>query len=177
MQGFCPNCNADLNEKENVIFTKESAIFKGHNVYCMCQQCGYVMIYNLDRQLVFSLDRFKDDEDIIAEIQELLSEASNEEVEVVPKNAVEEVQEAEEDVCTGECHKCSGCYPKEEPKQESNKLDSISAGDLLLIHKETKLASVISQDNLDKINIDDYDFFEINPVVIERVVSYKIQRM
>jgi RNase P subunit RPR2 len=48
MQGFCPNCNTGLTEN-NIVSTKESAIFKGHNVYCMCKHCGYVMIYNKER--------------------------------------------------------------------------------------------------------------------------------
>lgn len=187
MQGFCPNCTADLNEKNNVLFTKESSIFKGHNVYCMCKQCGYVMVYNLDRQLIFSLDRFKDDQDILNEIQMLLSEATNEEVEVSSLKIEEDVQE---DVCSGECHKCNGCYNEQEiqmllseaaneevqtPPEEC--IESFTVGDLLMINKTTKMASFISQDNLDKINIDEWDFFEVNPVLIEKVISFKIQRI
>ena len=85
MKGFCPNCNIALGDKENIILTKESKIFKGHNVYCMCKQCGYVMVYNKDRDLVFSLDRFSDDKEVVTEISELLNEATNAEVELVSK--------------------------------------------------------------------------------------------
>lgn len=177
MQGFCPNCTADLNEKSNVLFTKESSIFKGHNVYCMCKQCGYVMVYNLDRQLMFSLDRFKDDQDILDEIQMLLSEATNEEIELSSLKIEEDIQE--EHVCSGECHKCNGCYNEQEEVQTPPKeyVESFTVGDLLMINKATKMASFINQDDLDKINIDEWDFFEVNPVLIEKVVSFKIQRI
>lgn len=180
MQEFCPNCNANLNEQGNAILTKESAIFKGHNVYCMCTQCGYTMVYNLDRKLIFSLDRFKDDEDIIEEIQRLLSEATNQTVELSheapPKEDVHE--------CDGMCHRCNGCYDeqvkqevKEEQQPRNQVMECLSAGDLLIINKETKLASFIAQENLDKINIDDFDFFEITPVSVQRVVTYKVERL
>ena len=95
MKGFCPNCNIALGDKENIILTKESKIFKGHNVYCMCKQCGYVMVYNKDRDLVFSLDRFSEDKEVVTEISELLNEATNAEVELVSKTE-EKVEEEEE---------------------------------------------------------------------------------
>ena len=105
MQGFCPNCNTELTEN-NVVSTKESAIFKGHNVYCMCKHCGYVMIYNKDRDLIFCLDKFKDDEDIIKEIYDLLNEATDNSIESVSKT--EEIEEVEHS-CEGNCSSCSGC--------------------------------------------------------------------
>lgn len=178
MHEFCPNCSANLNEQENVILTKESSIFKGHNVYCMCTKCGYVMVYNLDRQLIFSLDRFKDDEDIIEEIQRLLSEATNQEFELLQQN---EQKEEEPHECNGMCHSCNGCYNEQEiPKEEHPRnqiVEALAAGDLLIIHKETRLASFVAQENLDKINIDEFDFFELTPVKVQKVVTYKVERL
>jgi predicted nucleic-acid-binding Zn-ribbon protein len=107
MQGFCPNCNTGLTEN-NIVSTKESAIFKGHNVYCMCKHCGYVMIYNKERDLIFSLDRFKDDEDIIKEIYDLLNEATDNGIESVSKaETEEEIKEEVHHSCEGNCASCS----------------------------------------------------------------------
>ena len=163
MQGFCPNCNTGLTEN-NIVSTKESAIFKGHNVYCMCKHCGYVMIYNKDRDLIFSLDKFKDDEDIIKEIYDLLNEATD--------NSIESVSKAKEEVhhsCEGSCSSCSGC--------KSQVKESIEEGDLLAVNIKTGEMSIVHQQHLELINIDDYNFFELNKVIVERVVSYKIQRI
>ena len=163
MQGFCPNCNTGLTEN-NVVSTKESSIFKGHNVYCMCKHCGYVMIYNKDRDLIFSLDKFKDDEDIIKEIYDLLNEATD--------NSIESVSKAEEEVnhsCEGNCSSCSGCKSQIE--------ESIEEGDLLAVNIKTGEMSIVHQQHLDLIDVNDYNFFELNEVIVERVVSYKIQRI
>ena len=177
MQGFCPNCNSNINDSSNIILTEESKIFKGHNVYCMCKHCGYVMVYNIDRDLIFSLDRFKDDEDIIKEIHELLSKASDVELEIVAKGIeeakdVEDIEEAEprpvEAGCQGNCSSCSGC--------QSNK--ELENGNLIAINLKTGEMSIIrNQAHLDLIDVNDYKFFELSEVIVERVVSYKIQRM
>lgn len=164
MQGFCPNCNTGLTEN-NVVSTKESTIFKGHNVYCMCKHCGYVMIYNKDRDLIFSLDKFKDDEDIIKEIYDLLNEATDNSIESVSKAAEEEVEHS----CEGNCSSCAGCKSQVE--------ESIEEGDLLAVNIKTGEMSIIHQQHLELINVDDYNFFELNKVIVERVVSYKIQRI
>ena len=165
MQGFCPNCNTGLTEN-NVVSTKESAIFKGHNVYCMCKHCGYVMIYNKDRDLIFSLDKFKDDEDIIKEIYDLLNEATDNSIESVSKA---EIEEEVHHSCEGSCSSCSGCKSQIE--------ESIEKGDLLAVNIKTGEMSIIHQQHLELINVDDYSFFELNEVIVERVVSYKIQRI
>jgi hypothetical protein len=165
MQGFCPNCNSGLTEN-SVVQTKESAIFKGHNIYCMCKHCGYVMVYNKDRDLIFSLDKFKDDEDIIKEIYDLLNEATDNSIESVSKT--EEVEEVEHS-CEGNCSSCSGCKSQIE--------DSIEEGDLLAVNIKTGEMSIVHQQHLELINVDDYNFFELNKVIVERVVSYKIQRI
>lgn len=167
MKGNCPNCNTDLSIDSNVIITKESQIFKGRNVYCMCKECGYVMVYNPDRDLIFSLDRFKDDMEIIEEIHNLLNEANGGNLEVVTKH--EEKSEPEENVCKGDCSSCSECKPQD--------TEVIMEGDLLIVEKETGMMSIIHQDSLDKINIEDYEFYQLNPVIVERIVSYKIQSM
>jgi hypothetical protein len=165
MQGFCPNCNSGLTEN-SVVQTKESAIFKGHNIYCMCKHCGYVMVYNKDRDLIFSLDKFKDDEDIIKEIYDLLNEATDNSIESVSKT--EEIEEVHHS-CEGSCSSCTGC--------ESQVEESIEEGDLLAVNIKTGEMSIVHQQHLDLINVDDYSFYELNEVIVERVVSYKIQRI
>ena len=170
MQGFCPNCNTKLTEN-NIISTKESTIFKGHNVYCMCKHCGYVMIYNKERDLIFSLDRFKDDEDIIKEIYDLLNEATDNGIESVSKAEVQVEEEKEvPHSCEGNCSSCAGCVSQQIE-------ESIEEGDLLAVNVKTGEMSIVHQQHLDLINVDDYDFFELNKVIVERIVSYKIQRI
>lgn len=185
MKGFCPNCNIALGDKDNIILTKESKIFKGHNVYCMCKQCGYVMVYNKDRDLVFSLDRFSEDKEVVTEISELLNEATNAEVELVSK-AEEKAEEKEDEIqlitedekaeqlgcggCTGNCATCSGC-------SDQQALESIEKGDLLIINKKTGLISIAKPNMLDDLDIDDYEFYELSPVFVEKVVSYKITHL
>ena len=72
VKGFCPTCQNDLSVEGNVIVTNESEILKGHNVNVMCKECGLVMVYNKKRGSLFSLDRFKDDDEVVKEIQHLL---------------------------------------------------------------------------------------------------------
>lgn len=185
---FCPNCNVDLKNNDNVLVTKESSIFKGHNVYMMCKHCGYVVIYNKDRDLMFSLDRFKEDQEVLDEVQQLINEADgsndlevvkNEDVsqplfeeEARPVIAPPEPEPIEEfmNSCSGDCSSCQGCN---EQQQKIN----IKQGDLLIIHKENGECAVIAQDDLQKINVDDFDFFELTPVIVERIVSYRVQRV
>lgn len=163
MQGFCPNCNSNIEDTSNIILTEESKIFKGHNVYCMCKHCGYIMVYNLDRDLIFSLDRFKDDEDIIKEIHELLSKASDVELEIVAKDIEERPVESG---CQGNCASCSGCH------------NDLETGNLIAINLNDGSISVIrNQEELSLLDVNDYKFFELSEVIVERVVSYKIQRI
>ena len=90
VKGNCPTCCCDLNDSNNVVVTEESKIFKGHNVYVMCKHCGLVMVYNTTRELLYDLDKFKEDEDVLVEIKELLEKQCS----------ISEI------TCNGDCESC-----------------------------------------------------------------------
>lgn len=131
VKAFCPNCQKDLSLEDNVIITRESEIFKGHNVYVMCKHCGLVTIYNEQRESLFSLDRFQNDKEVVDEIKQLLEEKSlnvvfekdliekeEDEIETEDEGIDEEVvseiiekiledEEVLDEGCHGDCHNCS----------------------------------------------------------------------
>jgi hypothetical protein len=72
--------------------------------------------------------------------------------------------------CTGNCATCSGC-------SDQQALESIEKGDLLIINKKTGLISIAKPNMLDDLDIDDYEFYELSPVFVEKVVSYKITHL
>ncbi len=173
VKGYCPTCQNDLSKSENVMVTKESEIFKGHNVYVMCKGCGLVMVYNEKRDSLFSLDRFKDDEEVVEEIQRLLEEqAVNCEV-------------PEETGCCGNCASCTQMcdnktleehYKINETVEDKEPVDL--DGVLYMVHKRTDERRFISSEDLHLVdNIDDWLFYEFQQVMIEPVVSYKIHRL
>ena len=177
VKGYCPTCQNDLSKSENVMVTKESEIFKGHNVYVMCKGCGLVMVYNEKRNSLFSLDRFKDDEEVVKEIQRLLEEQTTEEIKVQTID--------EESNCCGDCTNCTkSCesktieeyYKVDEKVKDKEPVDL--NGVLYMVHKRTDERRFISSEDLHLVdNIDDWLFYEFQQVMIEPVISYKIHRL
>ena len=68
--GFCPSCANQLTDG-SVLKTGQSKIFKGNNVYLMCKNCQRVMMYNVNRDLIFDLDEYKEDVEILQEIMDI----------------------------------------------------------------------------------------------------------
>ena len=194
IKGLCPTCQKELSS--NVLVTRESEIFKGHNVYVMCKSCGLVMIYNESREALFSLDRFKEDEDVLNEIKIYLSElveSKEQEPEKEPEKKVllkakekkEEVVQ-EEQRCNGNCEACQmECELAKEidefysvPKEQEEKEPVDLEGVLYMVHKKTDERRFIGIDDLNLVeNVDEWFFYEFQPVLIEPVVSYKIHRL
>ena len=177
VKGFCPTCKSDLSKDENVLVTRESEMFKGHNVYVLCKDCGLIMVYNEKREALFSLDRFKDDEDVLKEIQEFLEEAK-EEIEQA------EIDEQEEHCCHGDCHNCSMSCERNtfedyyEVDEEVEDKEPVDLNDVLyMVHKRTDERRFISVNDLNLVkDLDDWNFYAFQAVEIEPVVSYKIHR-
>ena len=169
VKGMCPTCYVDLNDPNNVIVTSESKIFKGHNVYVMCKHCGLVMVYNKTRELLYDLDKYKDDEDVLLEIKELLE----------LQNAFEPVTYCGDcSSCTQECtnNTLEECHEIDETVPEKEPVDLNDV--LYMVHKRTDERKFISTQDLNLIkNIDEWMFYEFSPVIIEPVVSYKIHRV
>ena len=169
VKGTCPTCCANLNDSNNVIVTEESKIFKGHNVYVMCKHCGLVMVYNKTRELLYDLDKYKDDEDVLVEIKELLE----------MQNTIEEI------TCNGNCESCMrNCENKtiEESYEVNDTVEEKEPVDLnnvlYMVHKKTDERRFIDSRDLGLIkNLEDWYFYEFQPVLIEPVVSYKIHRV
>ena len=169
VKGNCPTCCCDLNDANNVVVTEESKIFKGHNVYVMCKHCGLVMVYNTTRELLYDLDKFKEDEDVLVEIKELLEKQC----------AISEI------TCNGDCESCMrNCenktieehYEIDEKVKEKEPVDLNNV--LYMVHKRTDERRFIDSQDLNLIkNIDEWSFYEFRPVLIEPVVSYKIHRV
>ncbi len=166
VKGKCPTCCAELND---AVVTEESKIFKGHNVYVMCKHCGLVMVYNKTRELLYDLDKFKEDEDVLLEIKNLLEKEC----------AITEM------TCTGDCASCTrSCenktveeyYEVDEEQEEKEPVDLNNV--LYMVHKRTDERRFIDSRDLGLIkNIDEWLFFEFQEVIIEPVVSYKIHRV
>jgi RNase P subunit RPR2 len=196
VKGVCPTCQKELGD--NVFVTRESEIFKGHNVYVMCKGCGLIMMYNEAREALFSLDRFKEDEDVINEIKTYLSElleTKEQELEKVeePKPEPErkvllrakEPEPVEEHNCDGNCASCTiDCEAKEitefyEIPEEIEEKEPVNLeGVLYMVHRKTDERRFISADDLHLIkDLDEWMFYEFQPVLIEPVVSYKIHRL
>ena len=169
VKGTCPTCCANLNDSNNVIVTEESQIFKGHNVYVMCKHCGLVMVYNKTRELLYDLDKYKDDEDVLVEIKELLE----------MQNTIEEI------TCNGNCESCmrncenktiEECYEVNDTVEEKEPVDLNNV--LYMVHKKTDERRFISVKDLNLIeNLNEWLFYAFQSVEIEPVVSYKIHRV
>ena len=168
--GFCPSCGAAL-EDNSVLITNESQIFKGHNKYAMCKHCGYVMIFNEARGLLYSLDKYKDDNDVLLEVKKFLQE-------VDPNLTIES-----SDTCTHDCSTCSGCSSHRE-QEEKEPPFKLSEDSIIMIHKTTGKQVIITENELlDYLKVhgndelDNYNAFVLTPVLIEPVISYKIHRL
>jgi hypothetical protein len=171
MLGRCPNCNLSL---EEAVVTKESNVFKGNNRYVMCTNCGYIMAQNTRTNNLFGLERFQEDQEVLDDIQQLLAEI-DENYEVV-------TNEPEQHECTGNCASCSGCNTVEEEPVEMieeplKNFPVIKDDSLLAIHKDTFEAQILSPDALDRLDIDKYDFYALDKVMIQPVVTYQIKRV
>ena len=178
IKGICPTCNAELNKPENVIVTRESSVFKGHNVYVMCKHCGLVMVYNTTRELLYNLDKYQHDEEVLLEVHALLQE--------VDPNLTVLGEEEPEFECTHDCSTCSGCcgcsqeeteeVEEEKPVEQNITIDEDS---LLLIDKTNpKHIIIVSIDELSKVNnLENYESYALSPVIIKPVTTYEIERM
>lgn len=174
--GICPNCFNKLTEG-SAIQTGLSEIFKGNNSYLLCKNCQQVLLYNMNRDMIFDLDDYKEDEAVIAEINKLLSEIDSH-YEVA-------------DQCSGDCSACQGCFVEPEPdyqrknrkqapvppaepiKEPENNIEhvikSALSNGILAVNKKDPTTKLILADkcDLDDINIDEWVFFEMSPIEIQ----------
>lgn len=188
---LCPKCNANLEDNNNVIFTDESAIFKGHNVYMVCRNCGYVMVYNKDRSLIFNIDKYQDDQDVLMEIEQLINKVDSHYT----------LDLDERPVCNGNCNVCNQCDNVEETKEEEEQeVENIKEETVieeqevqqeessqfsidilkeayLLVHNESGQAQLIKLEELKFVsNLDDFTLFALEEVMVEPIVSFKVHK-
>lgn len=189
--GICPNCINQLTE-DSALITRPSSIFKGNNVYAMCKNCQQVLLYNRDREMLFDLDEYKDEQDILDEINMLLSEVDNH-YEVAPPCQHDCSQ------CAGECDTQFKRASKErrnkpsEPEPESTPVkpvekpeEEVIADDIIIDTLETHFLAVNKADPSQKkllteqdfglIDVDNWVFFELKYVRVEPVITYKVIR-
>ena len=181
--GICPNCVNTLTE-DSALVTAKSKIFKGNSHYLMCKNCQQVVLYSPDRDMIFDLADMKDDEEILEEINALLSEVD---------------RHYEVPTCEHDCSACAGCdtqyrrtsnkerrtvqEPKVEPQpiqeEESDQevVDAVLSNCFLAIHKEDIAQKrIITEDDFASMNIDEWMFFELTPVIINAVTTYEVIR-
>ena len=175
--GICPNCINQLTE-DSALITKPSSIFKGNNVYLMCKNCQQVLLYNKDRNLIFDLDEYKDEQNVLDEINQLLSEIDNH-YEVAP--------------CQQDCSQCEGCDTQfkrvsKEKKQVSSqsKEEEVNVDDMIKETLEQHFLAVnkvdpsqkklLTEQEFSLMNVNDWVFFELQHVVIEPIITYKVVR-
>lgn len=181
--GMCPNCMNQLTE-DSALVTKPSSIFKGNNVYLMCKNCQQVLLYNKDRDMIFDLNEYKDDDDVLDEINKLLSEVDN------------HYEVASSANCTGNCSQCGGCdtqfkraskerravsKPEEPVKEEVEVTNDMVKQALeqhfLAVNKiDPSQKKLLTEQEFSLIDVNDWVFFELTPVEIEPVITYKVVR-
>ena len=189
--GFCPDCVNKLTD-DSALVTKTSSIFKGNNRYIMCKNCQQVLLYNDDRDMIFDLAEYQNDENVLKEINQLLSEIDNNyEVPV-------------ESSCTGDCSKCSSCSSETEyqgyfsnkdkrhrkqqqatveEKDHTDEQDkfminvALANGFLAVNKKDPSQKKLLVEEDLGLVKVDEWIFFELVPVIIEAVTTYKIERI
>ena len=178
--GICPNCVNKLTE-DSALMTKMSSIFKGNNHYLMCKNCQQVLLYNRDRDMIFDLDEYKEEQDILDEINALLSEIDNHYEVSAP--------------CQHDCSKCAGeCETKfkraskerkakpvesqEKPVQdvEVSVVDILEGYFLAVNKQDPNQKKLLTENEFGLIDINEWIFFELKHVDVEPVVSFKIIR-
>lgn len=189
-QQLCPNCSSNLDDTNNVLFTAESKIFKGHNVYMLCKNCGYVMVYNTDRDLIFNIDKYQNDEEVLKEIESLIKAVDSH----YTLNLDEEVHHS----CEGMCSSCQGCSNentkedldmdlkemevaeevKEEVVAEQPAFDPELFKDvLLLVDRTSGQANLCPMAELQFIqNLQNCVVYALEEVMLEPVVTFKIHK-
>lgn len=188
--GICPNCINRLTE-DSALITSPSSIFKGNNVYMLCKNCQQVLLYNKDRDMIFDLDDFKDDENVIEEINMLLEKIDS---------------HYEVPACSGDCNQCAGCHDEqeyarssrrktapprekaapepmiedvveEEPEKMSEMINTTLDYGFLAVNKiDPSKKLIILEEDLNSIKVDEWVFFELTPVTIKAVTTYEIER-
>lgn len=182
--GYCPSCMNKLTD-ESVIITRPSEIFKGNSVYMICKNCQRVVLYNKDRDMMFDLDEYQDDEAVLEEISRLLESLNY------------EVSTQEQSTCQSNCAACAGCSndykrPSRKPERQTpvepeaepelNMTDKdihMALSDALLaVNKDdVSIKKIFLIDDLNDIDINDWLFFSLEPVKIKPIISYEIKKI
>lgn len=187
--GLCPNCFNKLTES-SAIKTGLSEIFKGNNSYLLCKNCQQVLLYNMNRDMIFDLDDYKEDKEVIAEINKLLSEIDNH-------------YEVAKQECSGNCDTCCSCISEPEPSykrssrakpvpkcEEIEELiqeeqpdvkevitSTLNSGLLAVNVKDPTVKLIlVNTSDLDDLNLNEWVFFEMTPVEVKVKKIYDIVR-
>lgn len=187
--GLCPNCFNKLTES-SAIKTGLSEIFKGNNSYLLCKNCQQVLLYNMNRDMIFDLDDYKEDKEVITEINKLLSEIDNH-------------YEVAKQECSGDCDTCCSCMSEPEPSykrssrakpvpkcEEIEELiqeeqpdvkevitSTLNSGLLAVNVKDPTVKLIlVNTSDLDDLNLNEWVFFEMTPVEVKVKKIYDIVR-
>lgn len=196
--GSCEKCEALL-EEGKAILTQPSKLFKGTNRYLICNECGAVSLYNESLGSIFNIDKFKNNENVINEISELLEKLNMEiidtaeeiiesiEEEDILYNNEEILKEHELANCSGSCATCAGCSRHEEDREcecgeeyndDCNCKDEYDFEYNRYIFAHNKISGDVSLLAKEDISIlgelNKYEFFVLEPVEVKPVTTYEI---
>ena len=180
--GICPNCVNELNEFSALV-TQDSKVFKGGNHYVMCKKCGQVLLYNTIRKTLFDLDKYKENKEVLEEIDAFLKLIDEELCLIDDKE-----QNVDEGNCEGNCDECHRCQP--DPVFSNNRAPVQQVEEpphedfsycILAINKvDPNKKLMIREDELKLLAVDDiknWNFYELHPVNIKAVVTYEVERV
>lgn len=177
--GKCHNCLEELNDLSSIT-TGISSIFKGNNYYVVCKNCRQVFLYNTDEASFRDLDKYKDNIEVIKDINYLLSKVtSNYEVEE-PTTKQAEAKPARPTPRVKPCKACTEVEEDIKTKEEDKKSQETISTSLLAVNKENQsLTKILKEDELCSININElnnWSFYELVPVTVRATVNYEIMK-
>jgi len=197
--GSCEKCEALL-EEGKAILTQPSKLFKGTNRYLICNECGAVSLYNESLESIFNIDKFKNNENVINEISELL-EKLNMEIIDTAEEIIESIEEEDilynnEEVpkehelanCSGSCATCAGCSGHEEEDHEcecggecngdcscKDEYDFEYDRYIFAHNKISGDVSLLAKEDISILGeLNKYEFFVLEPVEVKPVTTYEI---
>lgn len=194
--GMCPNCFNKLTEDSSVV-TEPSSIFKGDNIYIMCKNCQQVLLYNKARDIIFDLDEYKEDKGVVEEINKLLSKVDNHyevpsrcagncdccpDCAAEPDHSYQRKTSRTKPVLHEESNIDTPVEPSvtEKPSVTETKemITSTLAKGLLAVNAKDPNVKLIlvSTSDLDDLDLEEWVFFEMNPVEVKVKKVYDIVR-
>jgi DNA-directed RNA polymerase subunit RPC12/RpoP len=182
--GECPDCGVKLNPG-NCLTSEKSKVFKGGNYYLVCDNCGLTVLYNKPRAAIMNLDKYNEDPKVLEELNLFFNHAGLE------FSAQSKSDIAEEVIEEASCEDCNyNCFMKNN-QQEEDVIDFDDAEPIpkealayepidlshkiLCISKSDGSTTILEKNQFKDLTeqfLVDFEFYELEKILIERVVTY-----